>query len=76
MTVKEYLQQINQCYPEMALPIVMDCEYIWSNEACYGYCAQALRNLGASESEVLTVLDELHAVFDIMTVYEAEKMAS
>ena len=75
VTVKEYVEQVDERYPEKVRPIVMACEYIWSNEACYGYCAKALRNLGASESDVQAVMGELHSVFDVMAVCEAEQVA-
>lgn len=76
MTVKMYLDQINENYPEKVRPIVMDCEYVWSNNACNGYCAAALRNLGATEAQIRAVLGELHTVYDTMAVYEAEAVAS
>lgn len=40
----------------------------WSNAACIGYCAMAMRNAGLSEKTQRKVLDELTRCFDDVSV--------
>ena len=43
----------------------------WSNAACIGYCAMAMRNAGLSEKTQRKVLDELTRCFDDVSVEDA-----
>ena len=46
----------------------------WSNAACIGYCAMAMRNAGLSEKTQCKVLDELTRCFDDVSVEDAAQM--
>lgn len=46
----------------------------WSNAACIGYCAMAMRNAGLSEKTQRKVLDELTRCFDDVSVEDAAQM--
>lgn len=46
----------------------------WSNSACIGYCALAMRNVGLDEKTQQKVLDELVRCFDDVSVEDAAQM--
>ncbi len=46
----------------------------WSNAACIGYCALAMRNVGLGEKTQQKVLDELVRCFDDVSVEDAAQM--
>lgn len=45
----------------------------WSNGACRGYVIYAMENCGFSPEDIRRVVSELHYVFDIKTLEEAEE---
>lgn len=45
----------------------------WSNNACRGYVIYAMENCGFSPSDIKRVVEELHYVFDIKTLDEADR---
>lgn len=45
----------------------------WSNNACRGYVIYAMENCGFSPDIIKRVVGELHYVFDIKTLDEADR---
>lgn len=45
----------------------------WNNGACRGYVIYAMENCGFSTEDIRRVVGELHYVFDIKTLQEAEE---
>ena len=45
----------------------------WSNGACRGYVVYAMENLGFKPEDIHRVIDELHYVFDVKSVVEADE---
>lgn len=43
----------------------------WSNDACKGYVALAMRELKFRDKDIEPILDALDGVFDLVTVREA-----
>lgn len=43
----------------------------WSNDACKGYVALAMRELKFRDKDIKPILDALDDVFDLVTVREA-----
>lgn len=46
---------------------------LWSNGACRGYVIYVMENCGFSTEDIRRVVGELHYVFDIKTLQEAEE---
>ena len=45
----------------------------WSNGACRGYVIYAMENSGFSPEDIKRVVGELHYVFDMCSIEEAEQ---
>lgn len=45
----------------------------WSNGACRGYVIYAMENCGFSPEDIKRVVGELHYVFDMRGIEEAEQ---
>ena len=45
----------------------------WSNVACRGYVIYAMENCGFSPEDIQRVVGELHYVFDMRGIAEAER---
>ena len=45
----------------------------WSNNACRGYVMYAMENCGFSPEDIRRVVRELHYVFDIKSLDEAQR---
>lgn len=45
----------------------------WSNGACRGYVIYAMENCGFKPEDIQRVVGELHYVFDLKTLAEAEE---
>lgn len=45
----------------------------WSNAACRGYVIYAMENCGFSPEDIQRVVGELHYVFDMRGIEEAEQ---
>ena len=45
----------------------------WSNNACRGYVIYAMENCGFSPTDIRRVVAELHEVFDIRGLEEAQQ---
>lgn len=55
---------------------IMDKELLyqqWSNGACRGYVIWAMENCGFSPDDIQRVVSELHYVFDIKSIEEADE---
>ena len=78
MTIHEYLNSlpdlktVNGKSLRDAMSETMD---IWSNNACIGYCLDAMERAGVSEVQCAEVLQNLWTSFDTMTIDEAESRA-
>lgn len=68
MTVAEFLRKNLMLGSE-----VLDMVSIWSNEACRGYCVDAMERAGLDRETIGKVLSGLHEAFDELTVEEAER---
>lgn len=45
----------------------------WSNNACRGYVIWAMENCGFSPDNIQRVVSELHYVFDMKSIEEADR---
>ena len=45
----------------------------WSNNACRGYIIWTMDNCGFSPDDIRRVVSELHSVFDIKSIEEADR---
>lgn len=45
----------------------------WSNNACRGYVIWAMENCGFKPGDIQQVISELHYVFDMKSIDEADK---
>lgn len=45
----------------------------WSNDACRGYCIDAMQRAGIDKEQIANVLDYLFISFDTLTEEEAEQ---
>lgn len=45
----------------------------WSNNACRGYVIWAMENCGFTPDDIQQVVSELHYVFDMKSIDEADK---
>lgn len=82
MTIKKYLENVREiaktltpqngapAYDEMMISSVC----IWSNDACKGYCIDAMQRAGMSREQIQDVLNQLRGSFDEMTEDEAERV--
>ncbi len=68
MTVAEFLEKNLIVGSE-----VLDMVSVWSNEACQGYCAEAMERAGLDRATMDKVRRCLHEAFDELTVEEAER---
>ena len=64
MTVLEFM---------MKCPMGAELVSIWSNEACRGYCVEAMENAGLDQATIEKVNRGLSQAFDELTVEEAER---
>lgn len=72
MKIKEYIEQNTAALPPQLAEMLLEETSIWSNNACYGYCIQAMRNAGFTEKKINEMISHLHSAFDELTVEEAE----
>lgn len=73
MKIAEYIEKNKETLPPALAEILMQEGSIWTNNACYGYCVQAMENAGFSRKDIIHMVHHLHSAFDEMTVEEAEK---
>lgn len=68
MTVGEFLEK-NMMFGAGVLDMVS----IWSNEACRGYCVEAMENAGLDQTTIEKVCRGLSQAFDELSVEDAER---
>ena len=68
MTVGEFLEK-NMMFGSAVLDMVS----IWSNEACRGYCVEAMKNAGLDQATIEKVNRGLSQAFDELSVEDAER---
>lgn len=73
MKITEYIQKNKETLPPALAEILLQNGSIWTNDACYGYCIQAMENAGFSRKKIIDMIHYLHSAFDELTVEEAEK---
>lgn len=64
MTVFEFM---------MKCPMGAEFVSIWSNEACRGYCVEAMENAGLDQATIEKVNRGLSQAFDELSVEDAER---
>lgn len=69
MKVAEYFEKM----PEGLAGLLFQEMSIWSNDACYGYCIEALERAGFDRETIMRVRSCLHDAFEELTVEEAER---
>ncbi len=77
MTIKEYLAGVPEMKSKDGTSLkdtMADVVSIWSNDACSGYCIDALQHAGYSREQIREVLAELQASFNGISVEEAERL--
>ena len=47
---------------------------IWSNDACRGYVIAAMERCGFKPADIDRMMQELHEVFDSLTLDEAQRL--
>lgn len=73
MKVAEYVKKNQEALPPELSELLLQEQSVWTNDACYGYCIQAMENAGFKEERIMEVIRCLHSAFDMLTVEEAEK---
>ena len=68
MTVGEFLEK-NTMFGSSVLDMVS----VWSNEACRGYCVEAMKNAGLDQATIEKVCRGLSQAFDELSVEDAER---
>lgn len=73
MTVGEYVKKNLPTLPPEFLEVAFESVSIWSNDACYGYCIEAMERAGVDRETIAKVVRGLYRAFDELTVEEAER---
>ena len=73
MTVMEYVKKNTDALPPELALLVLESTSIWTNDACYGYCIEAMERAGVDRETITKVVRGLHQAFDELTVEEAER---
>lgn len=81
MTINDYMNEMRKLDSVMRSPtgqvyseMMSQQQEIWSNAAAKGYAIRAAQGIGLTEQQIKELLKELHYVFDVMTVSEAEQL--
>lgn len=69
----ESLQAIRSDTGKSLKEAMMDATYIWSNDACVGYCIKAMEHSGISADDRGLVIDYLRAQFDCVSIQDADE---
>ena len=75
MTVKEFTDGLQATGNKEFAEEMKSVTNIWSNTACKGYCAAAMRKAGYSREQIAGVLKNLSEAFEDISVSEAEGQA-
>lgn len=73
MTVKEFLKTVETVDNGTLKDALMDSAYIWSNDACRGYCINTMQILGVDNDTIKQVVQAMYYSFDELTITEAEE---
>ena len=73
MKVAEYLKKNDEALPPELAELLAQETSIWTNDACYGCCIQAMEKAGFERKVIEKVRSCLRDAFDELTVEEAEK---
>lgn len=75
MKIPVFVKKNNETLPRELADRLNNDKDVWSNEACYGYCIQAIEATGLSftREQMREILHQLHEAFDYMSVEEAEQ---
>lgn len=77
MTIAQYLKSIPNAKTESGQDlkeIMLNNMPIWDNDACRGYCIQAMQDAGIDKDKIKDVLDNIRICFDDITVEDAGKI--
>lgn len=72
MKVSTHIKNMKEAMPPDLADLLLSETSIWTNEACYGYCIEALENAGYAREQIDEILHHLHNAFDSMGVEDAE----
>ena len=72
MKIREFLDQNREALPTELAELLENEHSVWSNDACYGYCIEAMRNAGYGRDEIGKLLPYLHSAFEDYSVEDAE----
>ena len=75
MTVKEFTDGLQATGNKEFAEEMKSVTNVWSNTACKGYCAAAMRKAGYSREQIAGVLKYLSEAFEDISVSEAEGQA-
>ena len=73
MKIADYVKKNEAVLPPDLVDVVLSETSIWTNNACYGYCIEAMENAGVDRETITKVVRGLHQAFDELTVEEAER---
>lgn len=77
MTIKEYLAGVPDMKSKDGTSLretMAETVNIWSNDACRGYCIDAMKHAGFTREQIQAVLSELRYSFNEKTETEAERI--
>lgn len=81
MTIKDYMEGLKATAKGLKnengadfVEIMAESVRIWSNNACKGYCIDAMQRAGYSREQISGVMACLRASFDDLTPEEAEQI--
>ena len=77
MTIKKYLNNLPEMpgkNGETLRSLMLDSKSVWSNDACIGYCAYAMRAAGCEVEQMAEIIRQLKLAFDALSVEQAEEI--
>lgn len=73
MKIAEYINRNAAALPPALAELLLQEGSIWTNDACYGYCIQAMEYAGFPKDRIIAMLHHLHEAFSELSVEDAEK---
>lgn len=76
MTIREYLESLPNMVSKDGQSLrdgMMDSCEIWSNDACRGYCIEAMKEAGLPDEQIRQTVRVMRGLFDDMSIKTAEK---
>lgn len=77
MTISEYINNIPDMTSKNGVSLregAMNAVHIWSNDACRGYCIDAMNRAGLNEKEQDAVIRAMWSSFDQISIQQAEEL--